>query len=121
MSISVPNNYNNVPITYEPPSGLVSTDGETTRFSRELVEKQAEMSCSFGTPLKREELLQQVDKEVQSNQDKKLTLEEMVKNSYVNATNLKYSFVGEDTTYSFYEYIDELKNRSEAMNTRKEE
>lgn len=121
MSISVPNNYNNVPITYEPPSGLVSTDGETTRFSRELVEKQAEIPCSFGTPLKREELLQQVDREVQSNQDKKLTLEEMVKNSYVNATNLKYSFVGEDKTYSFYEYIDELKNRSEAMNTRKEE
>lgn len=66
------------------------------------------------------DLLQQVDKEVQSNQDKKLTLEEMVKNSYANATSLKYSFVGDDKMDSFHEYIDELKNRSEAMNTRKE-
>lgn len=116
MNTSILNNYNTNSIAYGTTSGLVLTDGKATRFNRELVEKQSKMTCSFGTPLTREELCQHLDKEVQSNKQKKLTLEEMLKSSYAGAASSKFSFIGEDKTYSFNEFINELKGRSEAMN-----
>lgn len=66
--------------------------------------------------MSREELLAEVDAKIQSNQDKKHSLEDMIKNTCINASSATFQFVGEDKIYSFYEYIDELKSRSEAMN-----
>lgn len=117
--------YNNVSVTYadsvksnygnEKTSGFVLTDENgTQRFERNLL--SASKKLSFGHVMSREELLAEVDAQIQSNQDKKHSLEDMIKNTCINASSATFQFVGEDKIYSFYEYIDELKSRSEAMN-----
>lgn len=56
-----------------------------------------------------EELQGYVDEQIKANQSKKLKLEEMLERSYVNARNMKYSFAGEDSIYTFDEFIDRLR------------
>lgn len=56
-----------------------------------------------------EELQGYVDEQIKTNQSKKLTLEEMIERSYVNARNMKYSFTGEDDIYTFDEFIERLR------------
>lgn len=59
----------------------------------------------------KEELMESVNRQVQSNQNKKMSLTDMVKSTYMG-TREKFRFVGEDKIYAFDEYIKELDKRS---------
>jgi hypothetical protein len=63
---------------------------------------------SFATPITEEELIRQWDEAVKSNQDKKMTIYEMLA-SRPNAQNLTYSFVGSTREYTFDEYVSEVE------------
>lgn len=88
-------------IVYQP-------DTETMRFDRELMEKNAEMRCSFATPITKEELFRQWDSQVKANQDKKMTIYEML-SARPFAKELMYSMVGSSKVYTFDEYVEEVK------------
>lgn len=89
------------------------TQNGTQRFDRELMEMQSQTPPSFvGKVWTKEELMQSVDKEVQSNQSKKMPLSDMIKASCIEGTRATFRFVGEDKIYTFDEYIKELDKRS---------
>ena len=59
-----------------------------------------------------EEIQEVIDREIQSNQDKKKSIYEMLVNICPEGTNATFRFAGESKLYSFYEYIEELERRS---------
>jgi hypothetical protein len=113
MSITLTNNYNNIPVTYEGKSrsSICKTDGTgTTRFDRALV-STATLPSFIGKVYTREELMQAVDDEVQRNQSKKMSLDDMIKKSCFEGTRARFCFAGESKMYAFDEYIQELEKR----------
>ncbi len=92
---------------------LYQTQNGTQGFDREFMGIQSQTPPTFVRKvLTREELMQSVDKAVQSNQSKKMSLSDMIKASCIEGTRATFRFVGEDKTYSFDEYIKELDKRS---------
>ena len=82
----------------------------TQRFDREMV---SQTRPSFvGKVLAKEELMQSVDKQVQSNQGKKMSISDMIKATCIEGTRARFRFAGEDKIYTFDEYIKELDKRS---------
>ena len=82
----------------------------TQRFDREMV-SQAPPSF-VGKVLTKEELIQSVDQQMQSNQSKKMSISDMIKATCIEGTRARFRFAGEDKTYTFDEYIKELDKRS---------
>ncbi len=60
----------------------------------------------------KEELMQSVDKQVQSNQSKKMSVSDMVEATCIEGTRARFRFAGEDKIHTFDEYIKELDKRS---------
>lgn len=82
----------------------------TQRFDWEMI---SQTPPSFvGKVLTKKELMQSVDKQVQSNQGKKMSITDMVKATCIEGTRAKFRFAGEDKIYTFDEYIKELDKRS---------
>lgn len=114
MSITLTNNYNNIPVTYEgkTTNSICSVDETgTTRFERTLVSTTSNLPSFIGKVYTREELMQAVDAEVQKNQSKKMSLDDMIKKSCFEGTRARFCFAGESKIYTFDEYIQELKKR----------
>ena len=59
-----------------------------------------------------EELFQYVDDRVKSNQGKKKSLFDMLKDSSPEGTSAMFQFAGESKTYDFFDFIDEFERRS---------
>lgn len=78
------------------------------RFCKELVEAGANSNVSFATPITKEELFQQWDEQVKANQDKKMTISEML-SARPFAKELMYSMVGSSKVYTFDEYVKEME------------
>ena len=89
----------------------ISYDGESLKFDREFIKKQSETSASFVTPLTKEDVYQILDERVQANQDKKMTLYEMLATSYPNAKEMMYSMVGSSKLMTFDEYVREMERQ----------
>lgn len=81
---------------------------------KEFLNNEIDMDGFVESVYSKEELLQAVDKEVQSNQHKKKSLYEMLRDSSIEGTNAKFSFVGESKIYSFNEFIEEFERRFQA-------
>ena len=82
----------------------------TQRFDREMV---SQTPPSFVRKVcTKEELMQSVDKQVQSNQSKKMSVSDMIKATCIEGTRARFRFAGEDKIYTFNEYIKELDKRS---------
>lgn len=86
------------------------------------VDKEKMQWAKYTNPLETrfytaEEMQAVFNEEVESNQHKKKTLYEMLRDSASEGTNARYSFVGEDRIYSFYEFLDEIQRRSLNNNT----
>ncbi|MCM1412587.1 MAG: hypothetical protein NC305_18890 [Lachnospiraceae bacterium] len=80
------------------------------RFDREMA---SQMPPSFvGKVWTKEELMQSVDKQVQGNQSKKMSVSDMIKATCIEGTRARFRFAGEDKIYTFDEYIKELDKRS---------
>ena len=89
----------------------ISYDGESLKFDREFIKKQSETSASFVTPLTKEDVYRILDEKVQANQDKKMTLYEMLASSYPNAKKMMYSMVGSSKLMTFDEYVREMERQ----------
>lgn len=114
MSIVLTNNYNSIPVTYEGKStdSICKVDDKgTTRFDRTLVSTKSNLPSFIGKVYTKEELMQAVDDEVQKNQSKKLSLDDMIKKSCLEGTRARFCFAGESKIYGFDEYIQELEKR----------
>lgn len=86
------------------------TQDGTQRFDREMV---SQTQPSFvGRVYTKEELMQSVDKQVQSNQSKKMSVSDIIKATCIEGTRARFRFAGEDRIYTFDEYIKELDKRS---------
>ena len=73
---------------------------------------KADLPSFVGKVFTREELLQSVKDEIKQNQNKKLSLTDMVKKSCFEGSKAKFRFAGESKIYTFGEYIQELEKRS---------
>lgn len=70
----------------------------------------SQTSPSFvGKVWMKEELMQPVDKQVQS---KKMSVSDIIKAICIEVTKARFRFAGEDKVYTFDEYIKELDRRS---------
>ncbi len=95
-------------------SKVYEKDGENG-FDRTKMGNTPNVLPSFvGRVFTEEELYQYVDDKVQSNQDKKKSLFDMLKDSCPEGTNATFKFAGESKIYNFYDFIDEFEKRSEA-------
>lgn len=95
-------------------SKLYEKDG-VNGFDRTKMGNTPNVLPSFvGRVFTEEELYQYVDDKVQSNQDKKKSLFDMLKDSCPEGTNATFKFAGESKIYNFYDFIDEFEKRSEA-------
>lgn len=83
-------------------------NAEVTRFEQEIMKAQPKMACDFATPLTKEELFQQWDEKVKENQDKKMTIYEMLA-ARPYAKDLMYHMVGSSKVYTFDEYVKEVE------------
>ena len=92
----------------------ISYDGESLKFDREFIEKQSEESTGFVTPLTKEDVYRILDEKVQANQDKKMSLYEMLASSYPNAKDMMYSMVGSSKLMTFDEYVREMERQLQA-------
>ena len=80
------------------------------RFEWEMA---SQMPPSFvGKVWTKEELMQSVDKQVQGNQSKKMSISDMIKATCIEGARARFRFAGEDKVYTFDEYIKELDKRS---------
>ncbi len=114
MSITLTNNYNNIPVTYvgKSTNSICSVDDTgTTRFDRTLVGTKSNVPSFIAKVCTKEELMQAVDDEVQKNQSKKMSLDDMIKKSCFEGTRARFCFAGESKIYAFDEYIQELEKR----------
>lgn len=116
MSITIRNNYNDIPIVYTGDSDkkqVFEFDSEgTMRFDRELAKAQFSGQPTFGTAMTREELFQSIDEQMEKN--KKLygkTEADLIKETCPNWRTARFKFVGEDKTYSYFEWIREREKR----------
>ena len=92
---------------------VYQTQDGTQRFDRKFMGIQSQTLPSFvGKVRTKEELMQSVDKEVQNNQNKKMSLSDMIKASCIEGTRATFRFAGENKTYTFDEYIKEFDRRS---------
>ena len=92
---------------------MYQTQDGTQKFDREFIKMQSQTPPSFvGKVWTKEELMQSVDKEIQNNQSKKMSLSDMIKASCIEGTRATFRFAGEDKIYTFDEYIKELDKRS---------
>lgn len=83
------------------------------KFDRELMGMTSQTPASFvGKVWTKEELMQSVDKEIQNNQSKKMSLSDMIKATCIEGTRARFRFEGENKIYTFDEYIKELDKRS---------
>lgn len=95
-------------------SDMCKEDG-VNGFDRTKMGNTPKVLPSFvGRVFTEEELYQYVDDKVQSNQDKKKSLFDMLKESCPEGTNATFRFAGESKIYNFYDFIDEFEKRSEA-------
>ena len=112
-------NVNGIGTTGYPAAGKAKVrqaqDG-TQSFNREFMRMASQMPPSFvGKVWTKEELMQSVDKQVQSNQSnqsKKMSVSNMIKATCIEGTRARFRFAGEDKIYTFDEYIKELDKRS---------
>ena len=82
----------------------------TQSFDREFMGIASQTPPSFvGKVWTKEELMQSVDKQVQS---KKMSVSDMIKATCIEGTRARFRFAGEDKIYTFDEYIKELDKRS---------
>ena len=82
----------------------------TQSFDREFMGMASQTPPSFvGKVWTKEELMQSVDKQVQS---KKMSVSDMIKATCIEGTRARFRFAGEDKIYTFDEYIKELDKRS---------
>lgn len=116
MSITITNNYNNIPIVYTGNSKdkvfQTESDG-TLRFDKELAKAAYSGQPSFGTAMTREELYQSIDAQMEKN--KKLygkTEADWIKEQCPDWQTTKFKFVGESKLYGYYDFIKELDKRS---------
>ncbi len=80
----------------------------TQSFDREFMGMASQTPPSFvGKVWTKEELMQSVDKQVQS---KKMSVSDMIKATCIEGTRARFRFAGEDKIYTFDEYIKELDN-----------
>ncbi len=80
----------------------------TQSFDREFMGIASQTPPSFvGKVWTKEELMQSVDKQVQS---KKMSVSDMIKATCIEGTRARFRFAGEDKIYTFDEYIKELDN-----------
>ena len=86
------------------------TKDGTQRFDREMVSQAP--SSFVGKVCTKEELMQSVDKQVQNNQSRKMSISDMIKATCIEKTRARFRFAGEDKIYTFDEYIKELDKRS---------
>ena len=85
----------------------------TQSFDREFMGMASQTPPSFvGKVWTKEELMQSVDKQMQSNQSKKMSVSDMIKATCIEGTRARFRFAGEDKIYTFDEYIKELDKRS---------
>ena len=92
---------------------VYQTQNGTQKFNREFMGIQSQTPPSFvGKVWTKEELMQSVDKQVQSNQSKKMSVSDMIKATCIEGTRARFRFAGEDKIYTFDEYIKELDKRS---------
>lgn len=107
---------NEIGITGYQASGNVKVrqaQDSTQSFDRELMGMASHTPPSFvGKVWTKEELMQSVDKQVQSNQGKKMSVSDMIKATCIEGTRARFRFAGEDKIYTFDEYIKELDKRS---------
>lgn len=89
------------------------TQDGTQRFDWKFIGMKSQTPPSFvGKVYTKEELLQSIDKEIQSSQSKKMSVYDMIKVSCIEGTRARFHFAGEDKIYTFDEYIKELDKRS---------
>ena len=82
----------------------------TQSFDREFMGMASQTPPSFvGKVWTKEELMQSIDKQVQS---KKMSVSDMIKATCIEGTRARFRFAGEDKIYTFDEYIKELDKRS---------
>ena len=82
----------------------------TQSFDREFMGMASQTPPSFvGKVWTKEELMQSVDKQMQS---KKMSVSDMIKATCIEGTRARFRFAGEDKIYTFDEYIKELDKRS---------
>lgn len=117
MSITITNNYNNIPIVYtgNTKDNVLQTESDgTVRFDRELAKAAYAGQPSFGTAMTGEELYQSLDAKLEQN--KKLygkTEADWIKEQCPNWQNMKFKFAGESKLYGYYEFIEKLDKLSE--------
>lgn len=117
MSITITNNYNNIPIVYtgNTKDSVLQTESDgTVRFDRELAKAACSGQPSFGEAMTREELLQSLDAKLEEN--KRLygkTEADWIKEQCPHWQTMKFKFVGESKLYGYYDFIKELDKRSE--------
>lgn len=115
MNITITNNYNDIPIVCvgdNCKSILQTKNDGTMRFDRELARAQFSGQPSFGTVMTREELFQSIDEQLGKN--KKLygkTEADWIKEHCSNWRTAMFKYVGEDKTYSYFDWIREREKR----------
>ena len=118
MSIALNNNYINsnysgnstVQTSAKVPQ---STEGESVTFDRELSNMKSKTSGSFVTPITEEDVRRIWDEKVQANQNKKMTIYEMLAVRPF-AKELMYYFEGSSRLYTFDEYVKEMEKQVKA-------
>ena len=114
MTVSNISNASYINMTYGSPDKKDKVDEDTMSFDRALMGMKPDKLPSFVARVYTEqELYQYVDDKVQSNQDKKLSIIDMLRESCPEGTNATFKFVGESKIYSFFDFIDELERRAE--------
>lgn len=117
MSITITNNYNNIPIIYteNKKDNVLQTESDgTVRFDRELAKAAYAGQPFFGTAMTGEELYKSLDAKLEQN--KKLygkTEADWIKEQCPNWQNMKFKFAGESKLYGYYEFIEKLDKLSE--------
>ena len=84
------------------------------RFDREAIAENTSKDPAFGTVMIADELQEWIDGEISRNQELKKTMADMIKDSCPGWSTGKFKFAGEEKTYSYYEFLEEMEKRSAA-------
>ena len=84
------------------------------RFDREVIAENTSKDPAFGTVMIADELQEWIDGEISRNQELKKTMADMIKDSCPGWSTGKFKFAGEEKTYSYYEFLEEMEKRSAA-------
>lgn len=82
------------------------------RFAREEKKEGGARESDIGTVMTGDEMMQWLDREIEANQNRKKTMEDLIKGSCPGWSTAKFKFVGEAETYSYYEFVEEMERRS---------